>query len=62
MVSNVQLEDSVEDVNDLSVVDHLLVGIVPNTRLNQRLQNEVDQLHRLTVDVCIEVLGREEGR
>ena len=59
MICDVQLEDAVDDVNDLAVVDDMLVGVVPHAHFNERLQNEVDQLHCLSIDVIEEVLDEE---
>ena len=51
VICDVQLEDAVDDVDDLAVVDDMLVGVVPHAHFNERLQNEVDQLHCLSIDV-----------
>ena len=56
IVSNVELENCVEHIQYLSVVDDLLVGEVAHTSLNERLQDEVHQLHGLPVNVIVEVL------
>ena len=61
-VSDIMLQYGVEHVHDLAVVDHLLVEIVAHTQFNQSLQDQVQQLHRLMADVCVEMLAKEGNR
>ena len=59
VLRDVQLEDAVDDIDDLAVVDNVLVGVIPHAHLNESLQDEVHQLHGLSVDVIEEVLNED---
>ena len=56
MISNVKLQDTVDGVDDLSIEDDCLVGVVSHAHLYQSLQDKVDQLHRLGIDIIVEML------